>query len=302
MTNKSHGLILAFLWIIIAAVLIVYLVRLIPKSGFILNGKTISFSTQSLYKDYRFASTDITTLNTDVISESVHVSVSGTTDVLVELRGNGWDSNNECSVTLRNGILEIASARNVSFGFKGNRSVIIYVPSSLAESGRLTANLSSTSGSVHSNDVSYDTVQLHSTSGSVHLYGTTAKTITLNSTSGSTHFEGTCDELISHSTSGSVHANGTFRHFDCSSTSGSVHVEDEICPTRDCSAKAVSGSVHITLPEDSNFVLNYHSISSSVHNNFTGSKLKKSGTETVGSGGIQITASSNSGSVHINEG
>lgn len=133
--------------------------------------------------------------------------------------------------------------------------------------------------------------ELHTASGSIRC-SAAAEEIILNAMSGSV--KASCDayRLSAHAVSGSVRVEGRIGEVEAKSVSGSVHVTLANTEVRQIQAHSVSGSVHITIPEGvTGATLNCKSASGRVHNAF--------GASVWGDGAAQITATSTSGSVHI---
>lgn len=163
-----------------------------------------------------------------------------------------------------------------------------------------TIDMNCTSGSTHFNNCSGKHAEINSNSGSIHINNCSYDELVLNSTSGSVHVDGSdAKRLNADSTSGSLKIKGKFERFILHAVSGSIRMDDAISPNGDCELRAVSGSIHLSLPKNSGFNAKYELGSGNYHNHITGLNGKR-GSETVNAGGPTIFLKANSGSVHIN--
>lgn len=87
--------------------------------------------------------------------------------------------------------------------------------------------------------------------------------------------------------------------FNLSTVSGSIKVDTSVMPKFGGSCGSVSGSVKVYIPKNDGFKLCYETMSGSVTNDFTSTKLKKSGENVYKNGGITFDVETVSGSVLI---
>ncbi len=87
--------------------------------------------------------------------------------------------------------------------------------------------------------------------------------------------------------------------FDVSTVSGSIKIDTSVMPKFGGSCGSVSGSVKVYIPKNDGFKLCYETTSGSVTNDFTSTKLKKSGENVYKNGGITFDVETVSGSVLI---
>lgn len=236
----------------------------------------------TLYKSYSFTASDVEDFTIELVAASVHFQPSDGYDLSVELYGN-WNSDIEPKVSLERNRINIKSPNftlknKINFG---NRKVVINVPES-AVSKLFDADISTVSGSIHVNDISFRELDVDTTSGSINL-------------------DGYVDVLTADTVSGSIHVNGTCKNLKCESVSGSIHVETDEPLTGRNSCNTVSGSVHITMPEGSGFEFEWDTVSGSVNNAFYNGKCGKSGSQIIGDGSTHINAETISGSIHLNK-
>lgn len=280
------------------------------------------------YFEQAFDVTGITTIEVDARSEAVSVMPNSGEELVVIYERDSAEGFEAPEIACEDGVLRIQTPRreNISFtlnlestlqsllnAFKGrgtrNERLTLAVPQGMMPqlnvrggSGSLRlegvalrgADVHLASGSIRVETdarVRGGMYELHTASGSIRC-SAAADEINLNSMSGSV--KAVCDARIlsAHAVSGSVRVEGHIREVEAKSVSGSVHVTLANTDIASVCAHAVSGSVHIAVPEGiSGFTLEASSVSGRVHNGFEA--------KTWGSGETHISASSTSGSVHI---
>ena len=87
--------------------------------------------------------------------------------------------------------------------------------------------------------------------------------------------------------------------FDVSTVSGSIKIDTSVMPKFGGSCDSVSGSVKVYIPKNDGFKLCYETMSGSITNDFTSTKLKKSGENVYKNGGTTFDVETVSGSVLI---
>lgn len=313
MKNKLN-IILAVLWLLIALFFCWLLFSKLNNgsSNFIFNAQFsdkvfgddgISFSfddlsigdINTLYKSYPFNTSNVEKFTVSTVSESVHFMPYDGSGYLVELYGN-WNEKLEPEVTLEGKSLKIKTP-TVRKSI-GSRKIIIKVPES--ECSKLfDTDVSTVSGSIHTSEVCYNDFNADSTSGSIHFDGT-VDSFKADTVSGSIHINGTCRNINADSTSGSIHISGTCGNIDVDTISGSIHFETDEPLVGDNVFDSTSGSINITIPEESGFEFEWNTVSGSVSNDFYRGKCGKSGSQIVGDGDTRIDAETVSGSIHLN--
>ena len=206
----------------------------------------------------------------------------------------------------------IQSIVNV-FSGRGMRSahLALYVPRGMMPG----LNVQGGSGSLRVEEVALRSADVHLNSGGIRVETDTrvrGGVYTLHTASGSIRVKAAADEIHLRSMSGSVKAECDARVLDAQAVSGGVRVEGAV---REVQAKSVSGSVHIALRNTDAADITGHTVSGSVHvglpENIPGFTLEASsvsgrvhnafGDACWGEGGAHISASSTSGSVHIDK-
>ncbi len=291
---------IGILWIIIAVCLTAVLVlKLKGSSGSFAkaDGFKIEYdgNKANITDSYEFNKNDFNQIDIELISENLYIQKSSDNKVHVEIY---TPEAYKPKVNLIENTLKITPCEKKIhlIGFI-NRRVIVKLPAEM-EISDLDADI--TSGSIHMENVHFESVDAKSTSGSLHIDNCIFDTADLKSTSGSVNIS-SCyiANLEAKSTSGSVKAYGNFDRIELTSISGSIHAGVNNALSGDSELRSTSGSVHLSVPSDSGFVSKYSCVSGTYHNNITGSNGKK-GNETVNGGGPKIELQSSSGSIHIN--
>lgn len=325
---KIGRIILGFIWIAVAAVLCFVLIKNVRgnKSKLFGNGITINSNgisilngggdSESLYREDKYSAENLSKAVINLSNEALRIEPVDGNEIIVELRGSGWSTENEPTVKMEKGVFTVETHKLINVSIL-SRTVIVKFPKNAVKDGNFILEGNSISGSVRIKNIDFKSLLASSQSGSVHLENAKASVaelkstsgsvrvnadiddLTANSSSGSVHVEGKCKEVHVKSISGSVRLDGAFEQIEASSTSGSVHCKSSTILTKDSSAKTVSGSVRMELPSNSSFKVRYSTTSGSYSNEFTDAHGNKHGSETVGSGNINLSVESVSGSVRI---
>ena len=139
----------------------------------------------------------------------------------------------------------------------------------------------SVSGSVRVNGLKHDTVSIETVSGAISLSDTQIK------------------ELACETVSGAQKISGKYDKVSANSVSGSIEFLDEKPLQSDCMFSSVSGSILLTLVKSCDYMLSYDSTSGSFRDEITGVRGKKSGTSVNGSGKVHIDVTTVSGSIRV---
>lgn len=298
--KHTGSYIIAAVWILIAVFLGGVLVRGLSGSSWGWNWNLFSGSN---WFNGSFLPTDMETIETsysedsikdfdvELVSSSLKVTVGSGSKVNVKISTNLPEDKRPVA-NLNGNTLTVKSPKgllgNVNFNFGQYRTnVEITVPSSFNKSRNASSRdikLNTVSGSVLVENITAESFDVSTVSGSIKLSGIDAESVDTNSVSGSTNLE------------------GKFRKFDIDSTSGSVKVKTSEMLSSKCSANTVSGSIHISIPENKGFTLDYSSVSGTTHNEFTGFKSSgknRSGKDEYKNGDVKISAGTISGSIHV---
>lgn len=157
------------------------------------------------------------------------------------------------------------------------------------------------SGAINASKLWGDTITIESMSGEIMLSKCESQIGEIKSSSGAIHlsqciFSGIADV---QSISGSIMFAGIADGLYCETTSGSINVAFDRPPVQDCSFYSVTGTVSVTLPENTGFKLAFNTKTGSVYNAFTGYSGGKSGIDTYGNGYIVVHAETSTGSIRI---
>jgi DUF4097 and DUF4098 domain-containing protein YvlB len=311
MVNKTIKIILAALWLFLAVFLTVILVNGINgninfplkfsktsinfNNDSIIDGMSVDAETEIVNISEKFSKIDV-----ELISEKFIVEVwnNDYTEVTIV---SSFPKEKRPKVLMEDNTLKIKTPnRNNVKIFNTNDSVTIKLPSKIAKNLSIV-DVEIVSGSINISEITTTRTSLSTVSGSINFSNSLVNELNTSSVSGS-HKILDCNlqEVNSESISGSIQIDSDIaKTFDCSSVSGSIKVETNTMPSLGGDCEATSGSVKIYLPENEGFVLNYDSISGSITNNFTGSKMKKSGESTYKNGNMEFDVETVSGSILI---
>ena len=271
--------IIGFIWLGLALVLTLLLFRGLG----IPNGKPISFNIgngsgiferkSETPKENTFPATELKKIALELKGTSVEISTSEDSDIHVDFSGGAEE---RCKVKMDGGRLSVEEkAKGLPGGMK--QKISIRIPSGKAD----YVNIEIISGSVQMEGIVASTADVDSVSGSLQLSNCKIKYLDVESVSGSTS------------------ADGEFEQFSVESISGSVKISSGIPIAQKGRIESTSGSVKLRLPRDSDYKLEYESISGSFHDDISGTHSSKRGTLKSGNGSVPISVSTISGSLHI---
>lgn len=304
----KKNIILGCVWIVVALILIWCLVSLM-KNG-ISFGKIFSksesniisenVSDENTYKIKSIEASDIEKIKTDLLSESLKILATSDNNIKVALYGNGWTEKNEANISVTGNQLKIKTQKK--FNKIGSRGVAIFIPSKMLDSKTIEIECNTASGSISvMENINLKNLTVNTASGSIHIDKADNDKTEINTASGSVHSDANVKFLEINGVSSSVHINGSIEQFKIATVSGSVKINNDIPFTKKSEVETVSGSVSIDLPAESEFEVSYETLSGSIKNEFTNSKIKKSGTEIVGNGNAKLEVETLSGSIKINK-
>lgn len=309
--NNGKSIILASIWILLALILTVFLVGRIRNGSnswnLFRNGLVFSSSSDfddnksTVYKTETFDADGISNIEVDLVSERIRIIPYNESKIKVELKGATWEDSKVTMGTKGNTLEVKVPAMKGKRAKIGSRAAVIYIPESLAKSGSLNASLTSVSGAVYADDIVFERLSVNTVSGSQNINGCTLNKANLESVSGSINTYSNAKEIKINSVSGSVHAEANYGRVNAETVSGSIHLKSHEQLSADSEFDSVSGSIHVDLPADSNFEFKYESMSGSINCNFIDGRFKKSGSQTIGNGGIRIKCETMSGSIHVNQ-
>lgn len=303
--NKA-GIFFGIIWIALALFLSVVLAKgLTGKNTNIFRG-TENFMDEiekekNLEDERIFDAVALDKISVSLASASVYYIESPDSKIHVKLLGR-WNSSEIPSISCNNGSLYVKSPRvKLFFHFWQiqKKQVEILIPANCINKNTEIKN-ECASGSTHIRALQPGTIKLESASGSIHLDDCVAQSISISAASGSININD-CefDILKSEAASGSFHANGKFNQLKIECASGSINIENNIPLKEDSSIEAVSGSIRLKIPEDSDYRVKYESMSGSFKDEITGNSGGRTGTERNGSGDVEIKLSTVSGSIRI---
>ena len=294
--KHTGSYIIAGIWIVIALFLCGILVTEMRGNNWGWNIFSIrnwfdgSFSpTNTETIETSYSEDSIKDIEVELVSSSLKVMVGSVSKVTVKITTNLPEERRPVA-KLDGNTLSVKTPKNVINNFNLGQyktNVEITVPSSFNKSSRASSRdikLSTVSGSITVKEITADSFDVEAVSGSIKLLDIVAESVDTDTVSGSTTLE------------------GKVRKFDLDTTSGSIHIKTSDMINSKSSANTVSGSVDITLPENSGFTLDYSSVSGTTHNEFTGFKSDrktKSGNDVYKNGNVKITVGTVSGGINV---
>lgn len=312
--NKTTKIIIASLWFAIAFMLTVVLVKGINGTfsfrnfnvdnkgwsyNFTSNVETISTDVNTELSTFSesFSNIDIDLVNEDFILE---VWNNNYTEITIE---SSFDESKRPKINLSDNTLQIkAPNRNNVRVLNSQDKVVVKIPENLGKKLN-KVNIDVVSGAILVSSIVSELTSASTVSGRINFDCCDFGELRTNSVSGNSNVtQSSVQEIISESISGQIRISSDIsKNFECSAVSGDIIVETNKMPSLGGDCETVSGSVKIYLPENNGFVLDYQSTSGSITNEFTGSKMKKSGENSYKSGGIDFDVETISGSISISK-
>jgi DUF4097 and DUF4098 domain-containing protein YvlB len=252
---------------------------------------------ETLVKSKNYETADIERVIGNFTYENIEIITTNRSDILVEIMSS--DEDRIPDITLSEKTLSIESEVLMS-GFQ-SCSVYVYLPTDFVPT---TTKVDTISGWVRIKDLSTPTLSITTTSGDITLTNISANKIDADSTSGTintTKIE--TSSLDAETTSGNIKSSElTCDNFSINSTSGDATLNVKNQLTKDSSIRTISGQIKLTVPEDSNFKVYVKSTSGKFRDNIKDSSChpQDSHTFTYGTGGIEISMTSTSGSITLN--
>ena len=242
----------------------------------------------------------------EVISHSAKLIMELSKDDYIHVNFTGkWDKKKLPIIDCENGKLLVKSQRINGFIFHpfmgGKKEIVIFIPKDCL-SDETQINLTSASGSIRIKDLIANTINTNAASGSLHITDCFAERLNLEAASGSLHVEGgKYDFIQSEVASGSTNINSSFNKIRLEGASGSMKIQTSTPITQDSSIEVVSGSITMKLPRNSDYTIDFETMSGSFKDELAGFSGSRNGHYSKGSGSPKIKISSVSGSIRITE-
>ncbi len=146
------------------------------------------------------------------------------------------------------------------------KDLYVYVPTDTAV--YFSVDINSAAASVNISDLSLGELDVKSASGDTMLTRVSAEDADIYSASGELTMDGTeARSIDAGSVSGRISYTGSFTEGDFETTSGTIDIVSQRTPA-ELDIESVSGSVTVTLPEDSSFSLETESVSGDLDSEF----------------------------------
>lgn len=243
----------------------------------------------------------------DTVSSDVNIILSKDNNIKVHFYGTTSDMGRapklEASLSGDNLDISVKYPKQIIiFGsFSLNTKLDVYVP----ESYKKSMDIETVSGEIDIDKLESDDFKCHTTSGDMKINLIVASTIDFSSVSGSINIE----ELSSKSsdfetTSGDVKIEAISGDLKVESVSGSITALYKEF-NNEVEAETVSGDVNLSLPQESEFKVDFSTTSGELENDFplviTGKVDKRDVKGTVGNGQKTIRIETTSGDAAINK-
>ncbi|MCR4735431.1 MAG: DUF4097 domain-containing protein [Treponema sp.] len=301
--NKSP-FILGIIWVIIALAGTIFLVKGIGKSdlkiGEIITMKEIS-DNEEKSAEHVFDFQKLNTVKLESYAASINVKASADNKIHVNALGE-WKERELPIVECFDGRLNVKTPKRSIhiFGIKlGKKEIEILLPKeSLSSESKIDAECAS--GSLNFSDLYSGKLDLEAASGSIKMENCSAEKVSIEAASGSIKTEDCVFGFMDvEAASGSIKLSGKFDGMNLSGASGSILVENDIPFTKDSSIEAISGSVTLRIPEESEYRIIYESLSGSFKDEVSGTSGGRKGSSQKGNADCQLKVSSISGSIRI---
>lgn len=274
-----------------------------PRSAF--NGEKSSYEIDQV----KTASlSGIKEVKVNVSSTGINIIPYAESEVKAHLNGNIVSMGTytkpdlECYTSGSTLYVNVKNNNKINFGFfSSSMKLDVYIPSNYSNELKLT----SSSGSIHVKDLKLSSLQCTASSGSTTIDNVAADNFEYNCSSGSITANGlTTKNTKLSSSSGSKKLTGFTGNLRSSSSSGSTRVEYASFDN-DIDISASSGSVEITLPENSTFYIDASASSGSIRTDFpvtvVGSSDKRQLKGVVGNDKNKVKIHTSSGSIRISK-
>ncbi len=145
-------------------------------------------------------------------------------------------------------------------------------------------------------------LSLESVKGDTSLSGIRLSELDIENVSGSLSIQDCEIEALEiESVSGKIQADGSFEQLNVEIVSGSADISSSKELKRKSTIESVSGAITLSIPKDSNYSLQYKSLSGTFSDSITGLNGKKEGNSVHGNGSTQISIETMSGDIIITE-
>lgn len=282
-------------WGIAIFALVLFFISSIKKGQSILgmNKFLASQSINDLYSTFTIDSDKLEDVRVSLISESLEIEKAEDDKITIELYGS-WTKDNEPKTSYKNNLLIIEQDKNSLY----TRALKLKLPKqSITENTNINAKL--VSGILKVTDFCLNKLDVENTSGLIELKDTATRITNAKNVSGIIRAENcNFEDFKAENISGSVYANGNFNKVNAKTVSGGISITNKKDFEKDSTFNAISGTITIELPENSNAKLKCETTSGTVRNELTNSK-GKSITESMGNGTYSLKASTESGSITI---
>lgn len=284
--SKSGKIVKIVLMSILALLLIGILVSAIVFRDVRIGMFGINFSSFNdkdytvMHEPVALDSAEIREISVDWVSGDIKVTRSADDKIRIsETADSSIDDSDRLRYSVKNGKLSIRNRKagfNIGFFFFQNKTLELALPDKLFT----CVDIDATSANIDADDIRASSIDCNNVSGRTYLDGIEA------------------DDIDIETVSGEITCGGVFSEADIETVSGGVTLTDTVSPKK-IDVDSVSGKTELTLPNDSEFTLDFDSVSGKCNMDF---KSAMSGDHyIVGSGSAQYSVSSVSGGLIVQE-
>lgn len=266
-TGKS---IIICIWAVIAIALTVILVLGVTGTGIFSNG--FSFGTNFSYSNSGAYSVgngtveagSVQTIEIHWVSGNVEIKEYDGTDIKFEEDEQSKDNYKLRYLVDREKLIIQFCKSGLLRSTKLNKSLTVYVPSSLQESLNIV-RVSSVSANISVRSIKVNNIDIETVSGDTSIANLTASDISIDAVSGKVSTDNIeCTSIDIENVSGGIDFKGSANNIDIDTVSGSAKLTLQNCPLiMDC--ESVSASFTIYLPENDGFTAQLETVSGNIN-------------------------------------
>ena len=271
---KAGAIVRIILWGLVTAVLCAVLAGGLIYDGFdfpqiSLGTDGYRFSDVGTYSvgDITLDSNTVHSLDIEWVAGSIRIKKSDG-DKLVVRESKLGHPDNELRWRIHNGQLQIRYCKPRIFGLGSlSKDLEILLPADMLLDGvdLRTIAIENVSSRIEIRDIAAQAIEIESVSGNIHLINSDVGMLEMENVSGTVQvLNCTLDKIETSTVSGNVSAEGTIRQVELEGVSARLDVISAVCP-REITCKTVSGSLHLTIPENAGFVLSLDSLSGNLY-------------------------------------
>jgi len=305
--KHTGEILLATLWIIIAAILTgflsygLYKGHSVWKATNIFNYFDKCEAVDEQTFSYTFDATKIDSIETELTNDNVEVMPYNGNEILVEITSNMPEKYRAKAFAKGTTLcVESKELYNILNWNIYKNSVVIKLPYSFAANSNHLYEIKTVSGEISITDIAGNSLEVKSTSGNISVSKCRMVSSEMTTVSGEIKTE-SCEikEVDVKSTSGEILVDCNSDDIEFGTISGNITFCANKMPVEKIEAESVSGSVSFKLPENNGYTFEYKTTSGSVKDDFLNFHAENSGRSSYKSGSCKVKAKTVSGSISI---